>query len=391
MGEFVYDATVPAMRASVTGVESGHVDLLITAEDSYRLTGPRDAPSSCISVGPVFKPPSRQWLSEPARCVGSGAVASRLLDWWTLPTENKTATWIWYRSDTRLPWRTTRIKASADPAVIGRYAMANFTTFEPLARTNLGSLREFCRAGNPAPHASGAKTARDLMAQPAGRAEAANDPAKLIAGLDTRACTGLQPPHWPARFRMTAIMLSTDFGLGPYPTEVYYDWDNKAQLTRLHDPENPASPATLDGLLSEGSGYHIVRDGSAVASCERAYPGIVRRDWMTHDQCRCRGVVRNNPAFARNETVAIFSCPVEPSGVFWAAYGANGRPISFRSTAVTPAGLTFADYYRWKVKDLPRGVLDIPAACERAPPLERAMVSSFAAQCGGCHTAPEVP
>src|SRR5262245_13503018 len=44
VAELTYDATVPAMRATVYGMESGAVDLLITETETYRLSGPHNAP-----------------------------------------------------------------------------------------------------------------------------------------------------------------------------------------------------------------------------------------------------------------------------------------------------------------------------------------------------------
>src|SRR5687767_126435 len=51
VGEFVYDGSLPAMRATVYGLESGAVDLLITGGDTYRLTGPHGSPTGCTSLG----------------------------------------------------------------------------------------------------------------------------------------------------------------------------------------------------------------------------------------------------------------------------------------------------------------------------------------------------
>jgi hypothetical protein len=394
VGEFVYDAALPAMRATVSGVESGTIDLLITSEDTYRLTGPRQSPTACVSSGALFNPPSRQWLSAQAQCAGKAPVMSGLMEWWTMPSENSAATWVWYTASTRLPWRTSRITPSADPAVIGSYAMTNFTSFEALPRTDLAVLRDFCRAGVAAPaHASPSTTSvRALMEAQSG--DAGDGPvsaARLVAGLDRQACASVKPPRWPSRFEMTAIMIPTNFQRGPYPAEIFYDWNGaNAQLTRLHDPANPSSKAVLDGLLKGAAGYHVVRDESGVAACERAYPGIIRPDWMTNDQCRCRAVVKNNPALDRNDAIQILSCPVKPSGVFWAWYGATGRPITFRSTAVIPSGLTLADYFHFTSKSaFPSEVLDLPAECNKDAPFDQNLAAGFRSDCAGCHVATE--
>ena len=396
VGEFVYDAALPAMRATVSGVESGTIDLLITREDTYRLTGPRQSPTACVSSGALFNPPSRQWLSAEAQCAGKAPVMSDLMEWWTMPSADSAATWYWYRAKTRLPWRTTRITPSADPAVVGDYAMTNFSTFEELPRTNLAVLRDFCRArvAPPANARPSAKKVRALMeAQPgnAGDVEGPARAATLVAGLDRQACSSVKPPRWPSRFEMTAIMIPTKFRRGPYPAEIFYDWSAaNAQLTRLHEPGNPSSKARLDGLLKGAVGYHIARDESGAAVCERAYPGIIRPDWMTSDKCQCRAIVKNNPAFDRNDAIQIFSCPVKPSGIFWAWYSITGRPVTFRSTAVIPSGLTLADYYHWSSKTaFPTEVLDPPAVCKQSAPFEPNLAASFRSDCAGCHVASE--
>ena len=396
VGEFVYDAAVPAMRATVSGVESGTIDLLITTEDTYQLTGPRQSPAACVSSGARFNPPSRQWLSADAQCAGKAPIMSTLMEWWTMPSADDAAIWYWYKADTRLPWRTTRITPSADPAVIGSYAMTNFTSFEAVPRTNLAVLRDFCRARvvEPADSHPSAGSVRALMEARSGNAgdvEGSARAATLVAGLDRQACSSAEPPRWPSRFEMTAIMIPTNFPNGPYPAEIFYDWSRaNAQLTRLHDPGNPSSRATLDGLLKGTAGYHIARDESGAAVCERAYPGLIRPDWMTHDECQCRAVVKNNPAFDRNDAIQILSCPVKPSGVFWAWYGIAGRPITFRSTAVIPSGLTLADYYHFTSKTaFPTEVLNPPAECEKSAPLEPNLAAGFRSDCAGCHVTTE--
>jgi hypothetical protein len=396
VGEFVYDAAVPAMRASVSGTESGMIDLLITNENTYELTGPRQFPTACVSSRSAFNPPSRQWLSSEAQCVGKAPVMSNLMEWWTMPSAESAATWYWYRDNTRIPWRTMRIAPSVDPAVIGSYAMTNFTTFEELPRTNLAALRDFCRSRNATSgiDASASITSvRELMEAQPDKASDAQGPARaasLVSGLDRGACMSVKPPRWPARFEMTAMMISTNFQNGPYPAEIFYDWNGaNAQLTRLHDPENPSSRATLDGLLVGGAGYHITRDQSGAHVCERAYPGIIRPDWMTTDKCQCRAIVKNNPALERNDTIQIFSCPVQPEGVFWAWYSTTGRPITFRSTALIRSGLTLADYYRWTSKTaFPTGILEIPSQCNRNS-LSKPSEASFTSNCSGCHVTSE--
>ncbi len=66
VGEFVYDGTLPAMRATIYGLESGAADLLITETDTYHLVGTHGAPTPCTSLGRKLRWPTKRWLSEKA-------------------------------------------------------------------------------------------------------------------------------------------------------------------------------------------------------------------------------------------------------------------------------------------------------------------------------------
>ena len=70
VGEFVYDATLRVMRATVYGLETGAVDLLITEKETYVLIGPHGSPSQCTSLGQRLRLPAEQWLTGDAVCVG---------------------------------------------------------------------------------------------------------------------------------------------------------------------------------------------------------------------------------------------------------------------------------------------------------------------------------
>jgi hypothetical protein len=144
VGEFVYDATIPAMRATVYGLESGAVDLLITDTDTYQFLGPYRSPNGCTSLGRKFSPPSAHWLSEPAVCVGEAPLATTAVQWWKAQGVDSQANWHWFKAGTRLPWRSVFMSRSPDPAVIGDYAMTYFPIFEELPETNLSPLRDFC-------------------------------------------------------------------------------------------------------------------------------------------------------------------------------------------------------------------------------------------------------
>ena len=112
IGEFVYEGTLPAMRATLYGLESGAVDLLITDTDTYLISGRYDFPTSCISLGRKFSPPSAQWLSEQAVCAGEAPIGMTPVQWWKTPAPYSLANWHLFKTDTRLPWRSTFVTLS---------------------------------------------------------------------------------------------------------------------------------------------------------------------------------------------------------------------------------------------------------------------------------------
>src|SRR6185312_13004940 len=93
IAEFVYDGSLPAMRATVYGAESGAVDLLITPAETYQLGGPAEAPDSCVSLGHIYSPPARQWLGNGAVCDGEAAIANKSVQWWKTPTPDGRTNW----------------------------------------------------------------------------------------------------------------------------------------------------------------------------------------------------------------------------------------------------------------------------------------------------------
>jgi hypothetical protein len=183
VGEFVYDAALPAMRATVYGLKTGAVDLLITDRDTYVLAGPHGSPSQCTSLGARLRVPAAQWLTGDSACVGESPLGDRAVQWWNTSGFDQARYWV--AKDTRLPWRSLFLRRALNPAIIGDYAMSYFSAFTPLPETNLSTLRDFCAAS--AQHYSGelpdVPTARDLMAVPNPDADAEAERAERIASL----------------------------------------------------------------------------------------------------------------------------------------------------------------------------------------------------------------
>ena len=266
VGEFVYDGSLPAMRATVYGLESGAVDLLITEGETYQLGGPAEAPDSCVSLGHKYSPPARQWLGNGAVCDGEAAIANKNVQWWKTPTPDGRTNWQWYAADTRLPWRVLMANKSFTPAVIGDYGMSYFPSFTPVAATELARLRDLCAA--KAQKATGAAktalTARDLMtiAPDIGAAERAKKIQALMPGVSQKACPAGPPPRWPDNFVVTGILSPVQFKWTPLPGLLFYDWQDAGTLFAYLYQARSAPPAVeIISVLTKGIGYSVERLG----------------------------------------------------------------------------------------------------------------------------------
>jgi hypothetical protein len=255
VGEFIYDGTLAAMRATLYGLESGAVDLLITDRETYQLSGPHDAPDACIAVGRKYAPPTARWLPGEAVCDGEAPLSITQVQWWKTSATDGRTKWQWYRADTRLPWRMAFPSRSAEPAVIGDYGMSYFPTFTALAQTNLARLRDFCAAKSrkAAGAAAAATRARELMAlgTDIGEAERAKRIQTLIPGLSRQACASMRTPRWPQQFVMTGILSPIRFKWTPLPSMIYYDWETAGTLFAwMHEARSKPPVLELVSVLA---------------------------------------------------------------------------------------------------------------------------------------------
>jgi hypothetical protein len=391
---------VPALRATVDGLESGAVDLLITSTMSYELIGPHAAPTGCRAIGKLFDP-GRRRLPAHAQCVGEAPLMSRTVQWWKAPAEEGRTNWHWYTRSTRLPFRSMFSSPTRKAPIIGDYAMSYFPTFEPVAATALRRLRDFClkqEAQEPLASPSvPSPNVRDLMAEshnPDAQAERATRVASLIPGLSAAACSTLPPPRWPQRFGMTSVLTPIGFAHDPYPTEFHYDWETaKAQRTLMHAPRADPSLRFLDSILIPGQGYDILRYRSGAVACRPDYPGLLKPDWMTNDRCACKAAITDHPSLSPGETTQIMSCPIDAPRVFWSWHAEHGRPVMFMEAGAGGTGVTLADYHRWEPgAKWPDATFAIPPACTAAEPAsggspgDRPRIE-IPALCGNCHEA----
>jgi hypothetical protein len=402
VGDFTYDGSLPAMRATVYGLESGAIDLLITSTETYQLTGPPDSPDGCVALGHKYNLPTDQWLSDKPVCQGEAPLGNKKVQWWKTPAADGRAILQWYATDTRLPWRVMFPTRTPDPAVIGEYGVTYFPTFTPLPETKLARLRDLCvaKARKASDAAAAATTARDLMAlgNDIGESERARRIQALIPGLSRQAClVNSKPPQWPHQFLMTAILSPIQFRWTPLPTMLYYDWDDAGTLVGLMHEARTMPPALeLEAILTKGVGYGIERTPRGAFACAAATPGAVRPDWMTSASCDCKGVIDHNPEFGAGETSVIRACPVRGEGlhVNWSWYTTDGRPILFTEPEAMGLGLNVADYLRWAPgAKMEKDAFELPRLCTPAgaaevgnPPVGNGLPPAVTDNCSDCHT-----
>jgi hypothetical protein len=395
VGEFVYDGTLPAMRATIYGLESGAVDLLITDKDTYVLSGPHRSPTHCTALGPKLRPPSPQWLSGESVCVGESPLATHAVQWWQAPGFDPAR--YWFSAETRLPWRSSFVSRSLDPAIIGDYAMSYFPTFTPLPDTDLAALRDQCEAtAEHAQIAAATPTARELMAisNEAAEAERAERIGELIPGLSRSACSQMTPVRWPDRFVTTSIITPIRIIDRPYSAVLYYDWSKAGTLLML---PFQGTPPVQQGIVSLKNrvGYSLKfssTGGSGV--CRPVLPGVVRPDWMAVASCGCQGVINRGSVLSPNADTQILSCPIKMQGhrIMWSWYTTLGRPIMFVEAAPQGGGVMLADYHDWIPGQTgPATDFELPKICKEpdatVPAPAGNAASTFAnASCSACHT-----
>jgi hypothetical protein len=390
VGDFVYDGTLPAMRATVYGLQSGTVDLLITGEETYRLDGPRGAPVACTSLGRKFSLPAAQWLSAQAVCTGETHLGATRVQAWKMPGNGGQTVWHWFGGANRLPVRSMFVSRTAGMPVIGDYAMTYFVNFAAVAQTGLAPLRDFCRANaKPGPLDQANPAARDLMAVRNEKLDAEREAQirTIVPGVTAGACSRMTPVQWPEQFVASAVITPNSFDDNPYAGLVYYDWkDVGAQFAILWQ----GVPAAFRGVvaLKKGVGFQPGRNAAGQFRCPAIYPGMVRPDWAKVAACQCKGVIEGNPALSPHAVTQIFSCPIkaQPGRIMWNMYSSEGRPLVFAEASARGVGAMLADYHEWRPgHKVPASDFALPAECrpDDTPPPGS---DSSNVSCSECHT-----
>ena len=265
------------MRATLYGLESGTVDLLITDKETYRLEGPHDAPNACTALGHKYNPPGDSWLSPKSACDGKAPVGTKNTQWWKTAGPDGRAVWQWYRTDNRLPWRIMFPTRNAEPAVMA-------TISRPISHRSRRSRKPISpacatfaspRHKKPDAVAAAATTAPELMAagKDIGASERATRIASLIPGVSRQACSRVTTTSWPNQFVMTAVLTPIQFQFTPLPSMIYYDWDEAGTMVGMMNSPHTVPPALeLESVQTKGVGYGIERRPNGVGGLGAADP-----------------------------------------------------------------------------------------------------------------------
>ncbi|MFN2295160.1 MAG: hypothetical protein ACK2U0_12225 [Candidatus Promineifilaceae bacterium] len=406
VADILYDWSVQALRITTYGLESGYADLLYTPSGYYILDSDNGGPPSHY-FGPITtdeQVPEPTWLAKAkVTCNGIQDVLNVSTEWWCGLTENKnglapispvqkcqfkSANWFWLRTDNKYPWRMMFINTTNDYKLpfIGCFSFVHFPAFEAVASTNLPDIVQGCAASSQKidPKTAAKLAIREpqdsynllnLSSQFAGTAA---DRPHLLDKIQ-ELIPGLVPPDnnplpsWPSTLFMTALTTPTfephDFPNQPYPTQIYYDWPKKRQLTRFFMPDDSIEDAILTGSKS----YLVIRQSDGSHKCSPPLPvGLPYPDWTTRDGGRCKGVITNNPQLSPNKTTGIYVLNSQPPRVFWIWYTTNNEAIMFAEVPQScNVELILTDYFEY-MADPPAfdpTLFDIPQDClEPSPP-----------------------
>jgi hypothetical protein len=381
-GKFIFDEQAGAFRFSTTNSHGLDHDFLVTKKGELYLLSGGKMPTSCElkTRNSLYTVPSRDWLSKEAICTGEAPLLGKKKTWWKTP-KAPGANWIWYDSQTRLPFRTMYYTAPLEPSPIYEFYTFNyFPKFEEVSETNLTEILKLCQrqqVSNPN------REWKDMnvdtfISQSFKRKKQPVVPRKAqewIPGLTQCKSTEDLPPQWPERVQATVIFTAVNFEYNPFPSRVFYDWEKKAQNSSLfYHPSSKDNFAQV-ALLTGNTGYiRYEKENGSISFCAQALPGPQVRDWKKVDECECRAeIAANSPLNPSDTPTKILWCPTDLNlnQVFWTWYSKTGKPVVFmqsNSSPVTGTGLNLADYYDWVPGSIaPPKTFHIPEECKNKP------------------------
>jgi hypothetical protein len=383
LSEIQYDGSLPAMRVRLYGLRGGMLDLFVEGSETYELTlQNNDDVRSCARVGDTgWRPLPQDWLSPRSQCAGTAPLGKTDVDWWKTPTDPAPSSyWVWYNSSDKVPFRLAFQQPSNRLAPLSNYALSYRLHFEPSADLRLGDISRACHNAN---QSAPAGLDRRLAAL-SSKGERASQAIERLAP-EIAACPSTPLPTWPDKLAITGLMTPWDADENPYATEVFYDWNRRAQRTRTF-PYSHGPFRAQDALLLGRRGYNVTYRHQAGPTCEPVLPGTLNPDWSLRGSCSCEAMLTGTSALTPYGTARIFTCPLASPRAAWAWYALDGRPTSFAVTSL-PGDQGFGlfavlDYRDWLAgHQAPPSVFEMPREC-RAHGLR---IQADTSKCLACH------
>ena len=363
VADIYYDWSLQGMRVTTYGLEGGYADFLYIQDVYFILDSENGGPPKNF-FGPIAtneRVPPPDWLVNfKVTCNGVAEVLGVNTNWWCSLTENKnglapvppskecppfdSANWFWLRTDNQMPWRMMLINTTNEFNLpfIGWFAFAHFPTFESIPSASLNDLVQACKARSTRLDLESAaplkiNTYEDVYLLVKGKPMVSGSvkQANVLATIQDL-IPGLTPPGnnalptWPNQLFMTALTTPTfephPFPNQPYPTQVYYDWNNQRQLTRFFLPDQSLE----DVILTSSTSYLIARFPNGTYKCLGTVPvGLPYPNWPEKDGGVCKGMITNNPQLSPNRITQIFTLNSMPPRVFWIWYTTANQAIMF--------------------------------------------------------------
>ena len=372
------------LSAQITGCEYGNWWYAVFP-DHTELSLDGGKTWSIVDMGWTL--PTTSWFGEQlpnAKCAGTSYLnwmQAQLVDWWKIPVTGSLATtWLWFDSQTGLPFRLMfgqppPTPTYGDPSQLALFQMFSFTyfpSFAPIAEVDMPTgwsptdIPGFA-CGNPA---------------------------------------GYELVVWNPNFGMTTLMTPVDEASDPLPTRVLYRWapdvqykelTDRAQSTLMWYSANPQSglvneTALLFGVAPpgvpppkySGSGFLVDLHQDETLTCQSMPFGEEPPWWarIPAVEGEIQACIGDNPALCPGNGIAVISVLFPPSDEYpqgrylWTWYspfpgsdGTHARPVTFMESASTIAeggtSLALVDYFDYEelADPIDPSCYTIPAAC----------------------------
>ena len=334
-----YIEGLQAMYIRLYGISGKIKEYLNIGQNTYILT--RNS-TNILCFGPYdygWITPKRDWLA-PYNCECKGGINISDIETtaWTCPI-HKLRDWYWMHSSNGSAWRMI-FNNESNPTmlpIIGEYSMAHFLAYSTDTK-QLEAMYQICTAN-----------IRKFNTSFPGSLQEASP----IHGFSYTKCSKIPIlASWPNYFHMTATMTPVVLNnASPFPTQVVYDWEIESQHTIMCEA---SQLQTYDAYLIHNNTYILNRslDTMEIECLNILNFGPPKPNWMTLDDCQCKGTITNNPALTLWNNTIIAVCPVTNDHVFWTWFSEDVyvgfSPLLFFET-LTPAdegtGLALADYH----------------------------------------------